>query len=285
VTDARLSDHETPEGRAALLGVAVAAAREAAAFVHTGWRKGTRVEHKGRVDLVTQFDRDSEVMLRRFLESQTALPVVGEENGGAYAEGEGAATWFVDPIDGTTNFVHGHPFYCVSVGLLVDGAPVLGAVVAPALREEWTGIVGGAAARSGAPCRVSDATRFSDALLATGFPYDRATSDDNNFDAFVAIKRKCQAVRRCGSAALDLCLVADGTYDGYWEKKLAPWDCAAGAAIVLAAGGQISDYASGPADLLAGQLLATNGKIHDALVTELQAVPSSHLPPAPRFRR
>ena len=142
---------------------------------------------------------------------------------------------------------------------------------------------GEGAKRGGEPCHVSTVQRFSDALLATGFPYDRATSDDNNFDAFVAIKRKCQAVRRCGSAALDLCLVADGTYDGYWEKKLAPWDCAAGAALVVAAGGRISDYAGGEANILSGQLLATNGAIHDALVTELGKVPSSHLPPTPRM--
>jgi myo-inositol-1(or 4)-monophosphatase len=132
---------------------------------------------------------------------------------------------------------------------------------------------------------VSQVTGFDDALLATGFPYDRRSSDDNNFDAFVAIKRKCQAVRRCGSAALDLCLVADGTYDGYWEKKLAPWDCIAGAAIVVAAGGCISNYHGQRADLLSGQLLATNGAIHGALVTELQKVPSTHFPPAPRYRR
>ena len=112
-------------------------------------------------------------------------------------------------------------------------------MVAPALGIEWTGAVGYGAFRSAEACVASArVTRFSDALLATGFPYDRSTNDDNNFDAFVAIKRKCQAVRRCGSAALDLCLVADGTYDGYWEKKLAPWDCAAGAALVVAAGGR-----------------------------------------------
>src|SRR5207244_1718475 len=117
---------------------------------------------------------------------------------------------------------------------------------------EWTGIVGDGATRNGAPCHVSAVTKFTDALLATGFPYDRSTSDDNNFDAFVTIKRKCQAVRRCGSAAMDLCLVADGTYDGYWEKKLFPWDMAAGAAIVVAAGGRTSDYHGGPPDVLNG---------------------------------
>jgi myo-inositol-1(or 4)-monophosphatase len=280
-----LHDAGTVEGRAELTAIALAAAREAAALVSHGWRKNPRAEHKGRVDLVTEFDRESERFLRDRLTRATGLAVVGEEQGGEADAAPDAATWFVDPIDGTTNFVHGHPFYCVSIGLLVGHVPVAGAVVAPALGAEWTGYEGGPALRSGEPCRVSAVAQLTDALLATGFPYDRATSDDNNFDAFVAIKRKCQAVRRCGSAALDLCLVADGTYDGYWEKKLSPWDCAAGGAIVLAAGGRLSDYAGGPADVLSGQLLATNGAIHDALVAELQKVPSSHVAPAPRSRR
>jgi myo-inositol-1(or 4)-monophosphatase len=123
-------------------------------------------------------------------------------------------------------------------------------------------------------CGVSDVARLDDALLATGFPYDRHTSKDNNFDAFVAIKKKCQAVRRCGSAAIDLCLVADGTYDGYWETKLGVWDVAAGSAIVLAAGGRISNYTEGPADITKGSVVATNCRIHDELVEELGAFAS-----------
>jgi myo-inositol-1(or 4)-monophosphatase len=278
--------HETFAGREALTATALTYAREAAALVHLGWRSRPRVEHKGRVDLVTEFDRASERVLRERLHRETPYPVVGEELGGDDAAQGAPVTWFVDPIDGTTNFVHGHPFYCVSVGLIVEGAPVVGAVVAPALATEWSGFVGGFAVRNGARCQVSKVDRLPDALLATGFPYDRATSEDNNFDAFCAIKRKAQAVRRCGSAAMDLCLVADGTYDGYWEKKLGPWDCMAGAAIVLAAGGRISDYAGGAADILSGQLLATNGSaIHGALVSELQKLPSSWAPPAPRSRR
>ena len=112
-------------------------------------------------------------------------------------------------------------------------------------------------------------TRFEESLLATGFPYDRATSSENNFDAFVAIKRRCQAVRRCGSAALDLCLVADGTYEGYWERKLRPWDVAGGIALVRAAGGRVSDYEGGGGCIAGGHVVATNGHIHDALLTQL----------------
>jgi myo-inositol-1(or 4)-monophosphatase len=275
------------EGRRELVAIALAAAREAGALVHAAWRTRPPAERKGRTEIVTRFDRESEQLLRDRLARATSFAIVGEEAGAGDGDppADGEPVWFVDPIDGTTNFVHGHPFYCVSIGLVMGTAAVLGVVVAPALGVEWTGVVGAGARRNGAPCAVSEVASFSDSLLATGFPYDRAVSEDNNFDAFVAIKRKCQAVRRCGSAALDLCLVADGTYDGYWEKKLAPWDCAGGAALVVAAGGRVSDYAGGEADVLSGQLLATNGAIHDALVHELQSVPSSHLPPAPRYLR
>jgi myo-inositol-1(or 4)-monophosphatase len=258
-----------------LLPVALDAAREAAALVEKGWRKRPATEHKrARIDLVTCFDRDSEALLREKLGRTTPFPVVGEEAGGARAVGAQAATWYVDPLDGTTNFVHGHPFWCVSIGLIAGMTPVLGVVVAPSLRVEWTGIAGGKAERNGETCSVSDVALLDDALLATGFPYDRRTSKDNNFDAFVAIKKKAQAVRRCGSAAIDLCLVADGTYDGYWEMKLGPWDVAAGTAIVLAGGGRISDYAGREADVTRGSVVATNGRIHDELVQALGAFAS-----------
>ena len=260
----------------ALLRAALDAARAAASLVEKGWRTRPATDHKrARVDLVTRFDRESEELLRAMLSRSTPFPVVGEEAGGEAARGARAPTWYVDPIDGTTNFVHGHPFWCVSVGLLAGTDPVLGVIVAPALRTEWTGTAADGAHRNGVRCAVSDVPQLDNALLATGFPYDRRTSDDNNFDAFVAIKKKCQAVRRCGSAAIDLCLVADGTYDGYWEKKLGAWDVAAGTAIVLAAGGRVTDYAGRPADVMKGDVVATNGHIHAELVAELGAVLST----------
>ncbi len=255
-----------------LLRIALEAAREAGALAQAGWRTHPEAAHKGRIDLVTRFDHESEELLRARLTAATPFPVLGEEHGGRRAPGPAESTWYVDPIDGTTNFVHGHPFWCVSVGLHTGDQPVLGAVVAPSLGVEWTGIIGQGAMRSGAPCSVSDVAQLDDALLATGFPYDRRTSEENNFDAFVAIKKKCQAVRRCGSAAIDLCLVADGTYDGYWEQKLKPWDMAAGVALVAAAGGRVTDYVGHPADVMKGHVVATNGHIHDVLVAELGAV-------------
>jgi myo-inositol-1(or 4)-monophosphatase len=260
-----------------LLAIARESAREAAALVIRGWRKRLVVETKSvATDLVTAYDRESEALLRERLHSRTAYRVVGEEQGADKTAARADAAWYVDPIDGTTNFVHGHPFYCVSVGLVAgaDSQPLLGAVVAPSLHTEWSGIVGVGAFRNDEPCVVSAVNRFSEALLATGFPYDR-NRPDNNFDAFVQIKQRCQAVRRCGSAALDLCLVADSTYDGYWERNLGPWDVAAGSAIVLAAGGMLTSFTGGSPGILLGEVVASNGAIHRSLLQELAGIPSS----------
>lgn len=262
--------------REGLLDAALDAARGAAAIALAGWRKPLTVEHKGTVDLVTPYDRASEKHLREQLTKTTGLPVVGEEEGGA--ADHAAASWYVDPIDGTTNFVHGHPYFCVSVGLVVKGVPVIGVVVAPAVGLEWTGLVetdadgtvtARRATRNGEPCHVSGVKDLLSALLATGFPYDLHTSADNNLDTFVALMRRCQAVRRCGSAAMDLCHVAEGTFDGYWERRLRPWDLAGGAAVVLGAGGTLTAIDGSPVDILRGHTLATNGHLHEALRSEL----------------
>lgn len=250
----------------ALLETALAAAEDAATVVMRGYRSRPTVGKKGRIDLVTEFDGASETLLRERLTRETPYAFHGEETG---AVGTGDVIWYVDPLDGTTNFVHGHPFFCVSVGLFADGSPVLGAIVAPALGVAWTGLAGGGAWRNGVPCKVSVAASLEEALLATGFPYDRATNPDNNLAEFAALKLRCQGVRRCGAAAVDLCLVADGTYDGYWERKLNPWDLCAGAAIVLGAGGRLSALDGGPADVRSGNLVATNRLLHDALVGAL----------------
>ena len=252
-----------------LVAVTLGVAREAAALLMSGYRTTIAVEHKGRVDLVTKFDRESEELIRGRL--SPIHPVIGEEAGGEATEGR--PVFIVDPLDGTTNFVHGHPFFCVSIGLVENGIPVMGVIVAPALGVEWVGVVGSReATRSGGPCRPSSTSHFGESLLATGFPYDRSVSGENNFDAFVAIKQRCQAVRRCGSAALDLCLVADGTYEGYWERKLNAWDIAAGTAIVLAAGGRVTDFDGDAGFMKSGHVVATNGHIHDKLLQELAEV-------------
>lgn len=261
--------------RRELLDIVLPIAREAATLVLGGYRARPRAETKGEyTNLVTEFDRRSETLLRERLYERTGLFVVGEEHGSDIGSPGGSdiggdLAFYVDPIDGTTNFVHGHPFYCVSIGLVERGAvPILGAVVAPSLHVEWTGALGVGAFRNGVECRVSEVERFENALLATGFPYDRRLADAN-FEAFARIKRRCQAVRRCGSAALDLCLVADGTYDGYWERHLGPWDVAGGSALVRAAGGRVTGFGGGETSVLSGEIVASNGAIHGALVAEL----------------
>ena len=266
-------DPETLAGRKRLVALALDAARESARRVQAGFRKHPVIEHKGAIDLVTSYDRDSERYLRSRLGAAVPFAIVGEEEGGAGASDDRGATWYVDPLDGTTNFCHGHPFFCVSIGLCVGSVPVLGAVVAPTLDLEWAGAVGVGATRNRKRCTVSQVARLEDAMLATGFPYDRRTTRENNFDAFVAIKKQAQAVRRCGSAAIDLCFVGDGTYDGYWERKLRPWDLTAGTAIVRAAGGQVTSFSGAEHGLLEGNVIATNGRFHDALVAALARVP------------
>jgi len=254
-----------------ILAVARDAAREAGAHVQRGYRRKVLVEHKGIVDLVTEFDRESETMLRERL-APCGYGVVGEEQGGQMGE----TGFFIDPIDGTTNFVHGHPFYCVSVGLLLGAQPVLGVVVAPSLGFEWHGAIAqregfALATRNDVPIRVSETATLGESLIGTGFPYDRATDADNNFAEYLAIKLVARGVRRCGSAAIDLCFVGDGTYDGYWEKKLKVWDLAAGATVVRAAGGTVTAFDGGPPDLSSGSIVATNGRIHVGVVGRIQA--------------
>lgn len=268
--------------RSQLVTTALGAARQAAEILRGGYRTRLHVERKGRIDLVTEFDRASESHLRKELAS-TGIAFVGEEEGGLEASRNAPLKWFVDPLDGTTNFVHGHPYFCVSVGLVEHGVPIAGVVVAPLLGLEWTGTYEGAleggrvqagaqrlSTRNGESCAVSAVDDLLDALLATGFPYDVHTSSENNLDTFVSMMRKCQAIRRCGSAALDLCHVAEGTFDAYWERKLKPWDLSAGAAIVLGAGGTLSDLHGGPAQVLEGNLLASNGRLHPALIDSLR---------------
>lgn len=298
-TTSDVPDPSTREGLDTILDITRGAAREAAQLVLGGFRRDVTVEHKGVVDLVTSFDRDSEKLLRRRLSTALPFAIVGEEQGGAAQP----IAFYVDPVDGTTNFVHGHPFWCVSIGLVVSGEPVLGVVISPPLGVEWYGWIAASGERLAVrrsaenaiafdeharlnvveeACSVSTTAALEDALLATGFPYDRRTSPDNNFDAFVAIKQRCQAVRRCGSAALDLCLVADGTYEGYWERKLRPWDIAAGIALVRAAGGKVTDFEGGATYMEQGHVIATNGVIHDALTSEIARVVPSQRGGVPR---
>ncbi|MBA3460353.1 MAG: inositol monophosphatase [Deltaproteobacteria bacterium] len=254
-----------------LAEAARAAARAARDLLRTARPEHVRAKGNPR-DLVTEWDLRSEELIRRVLAERTpGIPILGEEGG----QGAGSANglrWLVDPIDGTVNFAHGLPLWCVSIALEQHDTIACGVVVAPALDWWFEATLGGGARDgTGAALRVSPTQQLEHALLATGFPYDRATNPDNNFATWEHMKRVA-TVRRLGAAALDLCLVAKGALDGYWETRLQPWDLAAGALIVAEAGGTVTDTRGGPFDPHSGEAAATNGAIHEGLVRELGQV-------------
>jgi myo-inositol-1(or 4)-monophosphatase len=260
------------------LAVARRIAGEAAAILRAGAGHGHRSASKRTsVDLVTEYDTRAEAHVVRALAA--AFPddeVVAEEGGGQ--AGASGRRWLVDPLDGTTNFAHGLPFFCVSIALEDGGGPRVGVIDAPALGWHFYGARGHGAflvepARSLAErrLRVSDTAALPQSLLATGFPYDTASSPRNNLAAWAQIYPRTQGLRRVGAAALDLCFVAAGWMDGYWELKIKPWDIAAGALFVLEAGGRVSGFAGQPYRSDAGEILATNGHLHDELAAALAA--------------
>lgn len=257
---------------AEVLSTAERIAIEAGGVLLAGWRRGTEIRHKGAIDLVTEHDLASEALLRtRMREAFPEHGVVCEEGGG---DPGAELVWFCDPLDGTTNFAHGHFFFSVSLGLARNGVPIAGVVHAPALDTTWSGAVGLGAFRTfrGVRADAKVSTRahvLGESLVGTGFPYDRRTSPENNVREAARIVLAVQGLRRCGSAAMDLCLVADGTYDAYWEQKLAPWDMCAGVAIARAAGGRVTSYEGSEPSLRVGRVVASNGLVHDELVREI----------------
>jgi myo-inositol-1(or 4)-monophosphatase len=265
-----------PDALRAILETARGIAREAGALVLEGFRRGGRTRTKSdRTDLVTEYDEKSERLIRdRVARLLPEHDVIGEEGQGT-SDASKRLVWYVDPIDGTTNFAHGHPFFCLAMGLAVrtddEGeVPVAGIVLAPAMQLEWAAAAGLGATRNGQPIQVSGTAALEDALLATGFPSTRARIDDNNYKAFLAIDAATHGARRCGAAAMELCLVADGAYDAFWDISLKRWDVTAPTVIIREAGGRVTDYESGelPLDRFernGGRVIASNGSVHEEL--------------------
>jgi myo-inositol-1(or 4)-monophosphatase len=196
--------------------------------------------------MVTEADRASEELITAAIrERYPGHAILGEEGGRTAAEGTARFTWVIDPLDGTTNFVHGLPIYAVSIALSEGEEPVLGVVYLPSLEVLYSAARGGGAFKNGRPLQASRAASLAESLVVTGIPYDRAVSSDNNLDYITAIAPQVQGLRRLGAAALDLCLVAEGSMDAYWELKVKPWDIAAGLCVAREAGAAAKYTAAG----------------------------------------
>jgi myo-inositol-1(or 4)-monophosphatase len=195
--------------------------------------------------------------------------VLAEESG--WKEGQSDLAWCVDPLDGTTNFAHGFPFFATSIGLTWQGRPLLGALAVPALQQQFWAAPGLGAWCNDQPIRVSDCQDLASSLLVTGFAYDRHTRLDNNYAEFAYFTHRSRGVRRPGAAAVDLAFVAAGRLDGYWERGLSPWDLAAGVVLVEQAGGLVCAYDGGPIDLAEGRLIACAPGLREPLIEGLAA--------------
>jgi myo-inositol-1(or 4)-monophosphatase len=232
-----------------------------------------KIAFKGEIDLVTQFDHDAQDMILRAL--RKAYPdfgILSEED--VREDTDRPVKWIVDPLDGTTNFAHGLPIWAISIALEVEGDVVAGVVYDPNRDEMFTSTKRRGAWLNHKRIYVSNTRKLGHSLLVTGFPYDIRRSRENNLLQFNTFAVRAQAVRRLGSAALDLCYTACGRFDGYWEMKLSPWDQAAGSLILLEAGGRITDFQGKKFDIYGNEVLGTNGKIHRQMISVLGTLKS-----------
>ena len=244
-------------------------ARQAGRVLADKLTKQNRIYYKGSIDLVTEADKMSEeLILAQISRWYPEHGILSEES--AAKNEQAHMRWIIDPLDGTTNYAHGFPFFCVSIALEKEGTVALGVIYDPTRDDLFTATRAGGAYLNGEKLQVSSESDLSRSLLATGFPYDIRVSADNNLDFFNAMAVRVQAIRRAGAAALDLAYLAAGRFDGFWELKLKPWDTAAGCLMVTEAGGVISDLAGGKWNLYSPGLVASNGLIHDQMMKVLQ---------------
>jgi len=262
-------------------------AREAGALLMEHFRRHVTVEYKGEADLVTIADRQSETLIRERIRRQWPTHDIMGEEGGLHDTGS-EYRWYVDPLDGTTNFAHGFPVFCVSLALEYKGTRIVGVVFDPTRDELFTTERGGGAYLNHNRIHVSKVANLAECLVATGFPSHKRHKNPNIF-FYHQITLHTHGVRRAGSAALDLCCVACGRFDGFWEFNLNPWDTAAGVLMVDEAGGKVSDFRGGPFQLNSRETLASNGLVHDALLGEFEQIFSGRglepLPDPVQYRR
>jgi len=249
--------------------LAMAAAEKAGKYLKSNLDNCHQVSFKGEIDIVTEGDRQAEGIIVGMISARYPEHAILAEESPA-RQGGASCRWIIDPLDGTTNYAHGYPVFCVSIALEVAGERVLGVVYNPMLDEMFVAEKGRGAFLNGRRIRVSATAAMSRSLLATGFPYDIRCSTDNNLDLFGAMAVQVQAIRRAGSAALDLAYVAAGRFDGFWELKLHPWDTAAGCLLVEEAGGIVTDLQGGFFTLDAPHVVAANDLIHPRLLAALK---------------
>jgi len=261
----------TPE---TLRTAATELAREAGDILRAGHGLLHEPERKGRIDLVTEYDRRAEqLILGRLRERFPGHAILAEESG-LHDTRNAPVRWVIDPLDGTTNFAHNYPFFAVSIGVEIEGDLAAGAVFDPIRNEMFSAARGRGATLNDQPIRVSAVDQLVDALLVTGFPYDVREHPERHLPDFRAFLERAQGIRRDGSAALNLCYLAMGRFDGFWEALLAPWDLAAGVLLVREAGGRVTAYDGTPLDLDGGEILASNGRLHPEMMRVLEQVRS-----------
>lgn len=259
------------------LEVAIEAATQAGELIKSYWGKSFQIEKKGEIDLVTEVDKKSEKLILSVIEKKFPQhSVLAEESGENLRSKD--YLWIIDPIDGTTNFAHGYPCFCVSIALQVKGVVQTGVIFNPLLNEMFTAERGQGAYLNGERMAVSKTDALISSLLCTGFAYNVKAAKANNLNQFRQAVLSAQGVRRDGSAALDIAYVACGRFDGFWEMNLKPWDMAAAVLMVEEAGGKLSLLNGGPFDVFGKDIIVSNGKIHQALFEILNSTPAGPNP-------
>lgn len=264
----------SPQQLQIFLDISTEATQAAGAVLQRFSGKLEDIQEKGRSgDLVTEADKAADKVIVELLQRHLPDHAILTEESGRLGNADSPFCWVIDPLDGTTNYTHQYPFWAVSVGLLVNHVPTVGAVFSPALNELFQAAKGLGATRNRCPIQVSSTSELSRSLLVTGFAYDRRETSDNNYAEFCHLTHLTQGVRRGGSAAMDLAYVACGRLDGYWERGISPWDMVAGIVLVQEAGGMVTAYDGTALDLASGRILATNGQLHSHLSQALLSVP------------
>lgn len=249
--------------------VGIAAAHKGAEILSAYFGKIKQVKKKGAIDLVTEADTASEAAIVATIKKAFPNHSILAEEGGLNRK-ESTYQWFIDPLDGTTNYTHQVPMWAISIGCAVRGEPVLGVVLNPMSGELFTGVKGGGAALNGRPVRVSRSATVSDSLLVTGFPYNFQSIMNPLMARFARCLEASQGVRRLGSAALDICFVACGRFDAFWEQGLNPWDTAAAVCIASEAGAITTDFSNRPFNLYNHEILVANPNIHLQMLSLLE---------------